>query len=251
MEKVILITLFAGLLLTGCNDRVIDPASDGFAYFPLSVGAVSEYRVDSIIFDDAVFPNKQDTFVSFVRERIIDASLDLEGDSLYVIERSRRANLTDSWVVTDIWSAKRTATNAFRNEENLKFVKLAFPIKSGREWSPLMFISSDVEVPVGTELIEMYTNWEAEVLSVDQSETIGGFTFTDVLTCIQADDNNVVERRYVYEKYVKDVGLVFRMDTILDSRCKRLGQPELCLGEAWNVQGEKGYIMRQEIINFN
>ena len=140
---------------------------------------------------------------------------------------------------------------------------MQFPLRDSSRWDPTQFINPDTEVTVGTEQIEPYLNWSGRVLELGKSEQVGAFSFDRVLTCLQADDDNGIERRYVLEKYAHGVGLVYRVDTILDSRCKRLGILEPCLVinnnvnppdttcQPWVTKAEKGYILRQEILNFN
>ena len=70
------------------------------------------------------------------------------------------------------------------------------------------------------------------------------------MSCYQANEDTEIERRYVLEKYARNVGLVSRTDTIVDSRCKRLGDFIPCLGMPWIEKGEKGYIMNQVLISF-
>lgn len=239
------------LLILGCGDGVVLPAPDkGFQYFPIDNGRQWVYQVDSIVFDDGGSPNVLDSTSGFVRERITGQMTDLTGDTIYHLERSFRRTQDDNWVNTDIWTVARDELNAYRMEENLRFVKLRFPLKATTTWDPLLFVSPDTEVRVGTELIEMYTNWGGSVTAVDQSRNLSSMLFTDVITCLQADDDNEIERRYVYEEYAPDVGLIMRLDTILDSYCKRIGQIEPCLGLSWPEKGEKGYIMKQQLVSF-
>ena len=108
-----------------------------------------------------------------------------------------------------------------------------------------------IQIPVGTEIINMFSFWRGVVISIHLPEQIGEFAFDSVMTCHQANDDNELERRFVLEKYAKGLGLVFRADTIVDSRCERISDFEPCRGMNWMQKGEKGYIMRMELINHN
>lgn len=243
----------------GCTETEVVVVPDGRDYFPLEVGQLLEYRIDSIIFDDIQGGNVQDTFSGFIRERITAKFEGLTGDTAYIIERSFKRMEMDPWVVTNIYSESTDDSYAFRQEGNLSLVKMQFPLRDITRWDPTAFIDPTIEVEVGTELIEMYSNWEGLVLNLNTPETIGFFSFEKVLTCQQADDDNDIERRFVMEKYAEGIGLVLRVDSILDSRCKRLGDLLPCLEsdgngnlvpQPWMEKAEKGYILRQEITNY-
>jgi hypothetical protein len=53
------------------------------------------------------------------------------------------------------------------------------------------------------------------------------------------------------EKYVRNIGLVQRTDTILDSRCFTLGDFTPCIGKPWLEHAGKGYILHQVMIAHN
>lgn len=262
----LLLGIVVALLFLACKDEVdVRPPLDaGEEYFPISPGSEWVYALDSIIFDDAQGGNSLDTFSRFIREVITDAYYDeTTGDTIYLVERSIKENLQDSWNFNRNYGIIRNADEALRIEENQRFVKLNFPIREGKEWDALAYIDENQEVLIGTELIEMFVNWESEIIAVDQDDNIGGIPFEgNVLTCLHADDDNEIERRFVLEKYARGVGLIFRQDSIIDSRCKRLGSIEPCLEEdtsqdppvfvsqPWIVKGEKGYILRQSLISY-
>lgn len=247
----LLVSMLSIFVLSGCdeNDPVI--VDRGEAYFPITSARVLEYKVDSIIFDDAGFVNVLDTFTAYIRERVLGPIVDINGDTSYRIQREHRIETDDPWQISDVWLTSLDGFEAIRVEENQRLVKMEFPLYEQRRWNPTTYINTSINIPVGTETINMYSYWAGRVLSIHQPEQIGAFTFDSVMTCYQADDDNELERRYVLEKYAKGLGLVFRMDTIVDSRCERLGDFDPCLGMKWMQKGEKGYIMRQELINHN
>jgi len=252
--KMRLLYISVGIAITVlccCDDPAPVLIDRGERYFPLEIGRVLEYRVDSVIFDDAGFSNKLDTFTAYIRERIMDVSVDLEGDTVYHIQRAHRSQPDLPWQVTHVWTAGSDGVEVTRVEENQRLVKMEFPLYLDKSWDPTRYVNTAINVLVGTESINMFSYWDGRVVSIDQPEQIGTFAFDSVMTCMQADDDNVLERRYVMEKYAKGLGLVFRMDTIVDSRCERLGDFGPCEGMQWMQKGEKGYIMRMELINHN
>lgn len=237
-----------------CGDQVINPAPDtGTDYYPLEIGKFLEYQLDSVIFDDAGGGNRTDTLRSVVRETISAIDTDALGDTVYLIERRWKRNQEDPWKLADLWSASKNQFDAIRKEGNLPFQVLKFPLSETQTWKYTSFIDQEVEVPVGSEVLEVYNFWSSEVLSYDQSEMIGEFDFTDrVMTVSHASEvDDLLHFRDVKEKYVRGIGLVHREMSILDSRCVRLGDPNLCLGEEWDEKAEKGFRLTQTLIAHN
>lgn len=247
----VLLIFASGIALMCCNDPEPLTVDRGEEYFPLITGKILEYRVDSIIFDDAGSVNVLDTFSAFVRERVIDAYAGTEGDTIYRVQREYRMTQDQGWIATGLWTASRSTFEGVRAEGNQRLTKMEFPLYKNRKWDPTKYVNELINIPVGSELINMYSYWNGEVISINQPEQIGSFAFDNVMTCMQADDDNELERRFVLEKYAKGIGLVFRMDTIVDSRCERLGEFGPCIGQSWMQKGEKGYIMKMELVAHN
>ena len=128
--KTILLFL-VGLLLfgTACNDSqtLLDIEPDSSQEFvPLSIGKTLIYSVDTVYYKEESLP---DTVRILAREVITDTLRDNEGDLIYRIERSERANENDPWQISQILSMKRTNTQAERVENNQRFISLTFPFR--------------------------------------------------------------------------------------------------------------------------
>ena len=259
MRGVMMCFIAIAALFAGCKEDQIAEPSDGREYFPLELNSEREYRVDSIIFDDVPGGNSLDTVSGFILERVTGSFENNLGDSVYTLERMFRRTQTEPWSLTDIWVTGEIDDLAYRTVENIQLVKLRFPLRSDSEWLPTMFSGDDIQVPVGTETITMFTNWDGKVLQTGLSVDVGGSIYNEVIEVQQADDDNDIERRYVVEHYAPGVGLIARTDTILDSRCKRIGNLAPCLEDVggmlvnkpWIEIGEKGYIQRLELIRYN
>ncbi|HJW31318.1 MAG TPA: hypothetical protein VJ508_18950, partial [Saprospiraceae bacterium] len=221
-------------------------------YFPLIVESSITYQVDSVVFDDAPDGNKLDTVRFQLKEEVASQNVTVSGDTVYYLHRYRRENEFDSWRLTDVWTAEKTNTEAQKTEENLTFLKMSFPLKYGKRWYATSYINPSTLILVGTEQLEAYQEWEAEVLSFDQSGQIGSFQFPtgQVMTIDQTNTDDGASKRYVHETYVRNIGLVARIDTILDSRCLALGDFGPCLGKPWIEHAGKGYILSQVMIDY-
>jgi hypothetical protein len=256
MKKLLFCCCLFGLLLTyyACVDRVVSPTEFGHNYYPLEVSKFLEYQVDSIIFDDAGNGNTTDTLRSFILEKVSEIETDGSGDTIFLIERRWRQNENDPWKLTHLFSAAISQFEGIRQEGNFRFQALSFPLSLGKRWEMTSYINPLIEVPIGSETLEVYNFWDSEVLEYDVNGEVGAFQFSDenLMTVSHAsNDDDPLHFRVVTEKYVRNVGLVYKEMEILDSRCIRLGDPSLCIGQTWNEKAEKGFKLRQTLINYN
>jgi hypothetical protein len=236
------------------NEGMVLPGvANSKEYFPLEVGRFIEYQVDSIVLDDAPGGNQKDTVSFQMREEIVSLTVSPSGDTSYYIHRSRRANAMQSWILTDVWAAAFDENSANRIEENLIFRKMTMPLYKGLRWIATAYINPETKVQIGTEFLEPYENWESVVKSIDVGGSVGMFMFPagNMMEVTQVNSDDELMKRFVHETYVRDIGMVARMDTILDSRCIDLGDFGPCIGKAWVDHASKGYIISQVMIAHN
>lgn len=243
------------LALIGCKDELLQPLDEsiyGYEYYPLEVGKFRIYRVDSIQFD--VGANDlpiQDSSTFYVRDDVVEIFQDATGADVYRIERYRSADPGGPWSIQDVVTQSRTTNQAYYTENNIRQINLVFPMRQGERWDGNAFIKDDINVFIRGEAIEMYKGWDYEVLSVDNSESLGDIAFENVATVQQADNDNEIEFRFSREKYAKNIGLIFRHREIMDSYCKYIGTNESCVGKAWREKAGRGFIMREILIAHN
>lgn len=59
----------------------------------------------------------------------------------------------------------KNKSNAIRTEENIKFVKLVFPVKEGLRFDGNVYVNEDLKVEVGGEMLEPYDSWNHQIKS--------------------------------------------------------------------------------------
>ncbi|MDZ4707849.1 MAG: hypothetical protein SH818_05550 [Saprospiraceae bacterium] len=223
----------------------IDIESDK-TYFPLQIGKFVEFEADSILFRQGMF---LDSVRFFAREEIVSQSMDSLG-IYYTILRSQRKKTTEAWLPTATYTARILGQKAIRNESNLFFIKLVFPLTIGSSWNGLAYVNTDQIFDVEGESIEVYQDWESFRIREPAGTFISGtLNFTEVITVLQTDEDNIISRRYAVEKYAKGVGLVYKEMIILDCNatvndCSRTTLP-------WRSRATKGYIFRQQVTKYN
>jgi len=223
----------------------VDIESDK-SYFPLQVGKYVEYEVDSVLFRQGRF---LDSVRLFAREEVLSQSIDSLGP-VYTILRSQRKKQTEAWLPTETYTARITGQKAIRNEANLFFIKLVFPLTVGASWNGLAYVQTDQIFNIEGESVAVYGDWESfRVREPAGSFTYGTLNFNEVITVLQTDEDNLISRRYALEKYAKGIGLVYKEMVILDCNatvndCNKTSLP-------WRSRATKGFIFKQQIIKYN
>ena len=195
--------ILSSILLFGCKkDKETTTIDLGTNYFPREVGSWVIYDIDSIIHDDNDAQlGYIDTFKYQFKEVIESKYTDTAGVLNHRIERYSRTDTTD-WVILDVWSSRMDNYRAIQVEENIDFIKLIFAPKIGDTWNGNSYNTLDV--------------WNYEYTSVDSRDTINTLILDSVLTVVQKDDANIIEREYAEEKYARGIGRVSKTYISLD-----------------------------------
>lgn len=198
-----LIFYIIGLLyVSSCKkDTPVSPVPDlGFQYFPLNLGYYTVYDVDSVVHDD--FLDSVKPYKYQLKELVESKYTDNEGKETFRIERYKRANASDAWVIADVWAAQVSATRAEKFEENTWFLKMIFPVKINEKWNGNAFNSAE---PM-----------EYEYTEVHAPAVINGLDFDSTVTILQAEDVNAISKLFAKEMYAKNVGMIWREYINLD-----------------------------------
>jgi hypothetical protein len=242
MRLLTLLLLVFSIALGSCDNTLEDyqPGTGGDSYFPLAVGHTWTYQLDSVIYDNN--GTRIDSVSVQVREEITEKFTDPTGKEAFRIARYQYRN--DGWMLTDVWSASKDERLAYRNEENIRFAKLSFPIVQGNAWDGNAFLNDEIVVKIAGEPIRIYQNWGNYLYeSVDQAETINGVAYPAVCTVNQVDLEDKITRRYSLEKYAEGVGLVHKKMIILNTQKFDSTDP-------WELKAEEGFILDQQLIRF-
>jgi hypothetical protein len=233
-------------LLSACKETPDDYTTEfGYEYFPLQVGKFIEYQMDSTIYD----PNGDTTVyhsTTFMREEILDTLSDNNGNIVYKIEQYGRAADSLPWVIKKVLSATIIDNEAIRTEDNLRFIKLTFPARNGTRWNGNAHFDDGLIVEVAGETLEMFKGWEYRTQAIGETATVGNFQFEETATVEEAENENLIELRRSIATYAKGIGLVQREMWILDTQCI-----DDCVNETWEGKAEKGFILKQTILNHN
>jgi hypothetical protein len=222
------------------------------AYFPLEKGQSIVYQVDSIVYDFAEGGGTSvESFTSFAKEVVADTFTDASGLVHHRIERYRTSDLSQPWIFDRYWSAVVTDEKVIKTEDNLRFLRLIFPMDRRSEWNGNLWINSEYEIQIKGDRIRPFVNWNYEVDSIDITRQVGNFSFDSTLVVTEVDETNIIEKRLSRAVYAKHVGLVYKEQWILDSQyCNQTPPPVDCETKPWLDKAEKGYVYKQTVIQY-
>jgi hypothetical protein len=205
------------VLLASCSEKKIDLDSPPLAdYFPLQVGKYITYRCDSTVLTQF----GADTTKRYYRVRDkVDAEItDALGRKAYRILRT----ITDSagkapYQNNNTFMAVPDGVDWVENvENNLRFMKLRFPIREGFEWPGNSFIDAS---SVNSK-VRYLEGWNYVYQNVGMPFTVLGKTYDNTITIVQRDEEfpegpfsptqPYKQWDYSVEVYAKGIGLIYK-----------------------------------------
>ncbi len=257
MPRLLLILLAAILLLPACEKESIPAPVDGLdtAFYPLSIGSEWVYRVDSITLVPAPGLTIFDSVRFEAREILTDTFTAADGQLWYRGERQERSATGAPWVFRQTFLAgiDPVTGHALRQEDNVRFIKLSLPARSGKRWDGHAAFDEFRQFPVGPELLDIYANWDYRMDSIGQSATLPtGLTFDRTLFVRQADTDGLIDLRRASETYAYGVGRIRREWELLHTQCRICCNNDTgtCLDLPWRSKAEKGFIIREYLVSF-
>ena len=208
MKKIITILLFLLIFFSSCffifsckkDKPVEDPIDFGYNYLPDDTGRYIIYLVDSIHYDDV--GGFTDTFQYQLKEKIASTFIDNSGRTALRLERFWKNHIDSipydsiNWQGPRVWFANKTSSAFEKVEENVRYLRLVFPMSEGKQWNGNAYNT------LGEK--------EYEVVSADQTETVNNLSFDSAVNIKQFENINFIESIYESEKYARNVGLIYK-----------------------------------------
>ena len=216
-----LILVLTILCFTSCKKQTETFETEtGSDYVPLEVGKYIVYQLDSTVFLN--FGKIEETHAYQIKLEVNAEVQDNLGRPAYRIFRYIRDSAgTQSWQPDNTYLITPLDNRVEYTDDNLRFIKLALPIKDGFSWKGNSYLPED---PYSAYYLfsndDDMTNWEYYYDGAPEpSASIEGQNYTDVLT-VQEDDesynvpvvdiSSYASRSYSVEKYSKNIGLVYK-----------------------------------------
>lgn len=202
-RKVLFVYLPILLFLWGmaaCDTQEGEPVFLGKEYFGFQQGNYLIYEVDSTVYDD--FLGEVFHYQYQVKEILKEIYTDVQGNEKMRLERFWRENSQQPWKVKNIWTSRITDMQAIRTEENMTFVKLAFPVKNFKQWNG-----------------NAYNNLQEQhyqLHDVHNAAALGDMEFDSTLRVMQKDFETLISKDFQYEMYAINVGMIKKVYIALD-----------------------------------
>jgi hypothetical protein len=210
------------LLSTSCRKTVpySHPLTDYFQ--PLQVGKYVTYRLDSSSF---YFYGQLDTLTSYLAKDSVEQKFtDNAGQTAWRITRYLTdTNATAPWTPVQTIIVNPSLTRIEVSEENLRFIKLIFPVVQGSTWQGNGYLGYDPYqdfFDFSADINENMNGWTYSYQAVDQPFSIANQHYDSAVTVLQVDDSANVpiilkdsmfaSRTYWSETYAKHIGMVYR-----------------------------------------
>jgi hypothetical protein len=210
------------VIIISCKKTTYNyPANPLTNYFmPLQVGKFSIYRLDSLNF---YFYGQIDTVSSYLaKDSVEKMGTDNAGHQVWFVTRYLSDTTGASWTPTQTYTVTPSVQTLEIVENNLRFIKLAFPMDEGFSWTGNTYLPAnpyqDFFVFSDNANVDMGL-WNYTYQNVNTPVNISGIQYDSSVTVLQINDSiNVpvvidtifATRTYWSETYAKHVGLVYR-----------------------------------------
>lgn len=208
------------VIISSCKPIDYDNINYYYNYFPLQINQEKEFLVTNIVHSSF----GRDTSSYFLKEIITDYNINIEGDTVYTLERYWKVDSSLSYEIKDVWTSKRNLGAGYLNEENITYTKLIFPLSLNIYWNGNAFNNLDYQ--------------EYSIESINIPFQLNDLIFDSTVTVIQNYKSNLLEFENAKEIYATGIGLIYKEDV----------QLEINSGNLSDIN--QGYEYYQEIINY-
>lgn len=194
IKKISLLVVFVIITLSSCKkEQAVSTTFTGYSYAPNNVGHEIVYDVDSIVKSD--FTGIADTFKFQIKEVIESIFTDNQGRPTMRLERYKRLTPSDPWVIYRVWTANLNTLNYEKKEENISYVKLAFPPVVDNTWNG--------------NVLNAYGEQEYKYTTVNSPDELNSQSFDSTLTVLHYYYEDLLEKNIKLEKYATGVGMYY------------------------------------------
>jgi hypothetical protein len=222
MLFVLFIALSSGAMISSCKKTI--PFQGNVLnnyYLSLQVGKYITYRMDSLSF---YYYGQNDTITSYLaKDSVEKQTVDGTGATVWLVTRYLSDTTGSFWIPSMTYTVSPSSSAIDVTEDNLRFVKLAFPMDLGYSWTGNTFLPyapyQDLFSYNDSYNLDLST-WNYAYTQVNQPFTVAnGTTFDSATTVLQiADSDNVpiinttlfAEDTYWSETFAKHIGMIYR-----------------------------------------
>jgi hypothetical protein len=220
MLKAIVLVLFTIIVFSNCkkNEMATYAPNTYNAYFPLQVGHVLTYQLDSTVTTN--FETALVTRSYLLQDSIAGFFMDNNNDTSYTVYRSITDLAgTQPWKPLSTYTVTPYPNKVEVNEDNnLRYIKLVTPVADGHTWSGNTYTDIPANQMVGGLLYpNNMSTWKYTYQNTNQSYNTGQATYENSVAVFQnADSTGIFDPSIYFQKsiatevYAKDIGLIYK-----------------------------------------
>lgn len=208
-----IILLIVCTIIAGCSKNETINSTNIYELYPLKVGKVFYYRLDSTVLTNF---NQNLTTKSYHAKDSVDAEfLDNEGRKTFRMYRYLRDTLNiKPWQYTTTYIVTFNVNKIEVLENNLRFVVLTNLPTETNSWKGTQYINTIAPSPFA-----YFYDWNFQYQNIAQPFFVKKGMISDTYTVFQQDEtlpnlpfnsNNYQERSFSKEVYAKNIGLIYK-----------------------------------------
>ncbi len=211
---------FVAITFLSCDEKEDFKTESINDYIPLAVGKYITYRIDSMVFTNF---GKDIEYRKYQIKHRVDAVIyDNEGRPSYRIYRSIRDTAgLQPWQETGSYTITPLADQIEVSENNLRFIKLHLPVRSGYNWKGNRYFPDNAYNNAGYNFSndDNIQDWDYYYDGDISSFSYRGNNYNDVQTIEQIDEafnvpitspTSYAAKSRSVERYSKNIGLIYR-----------------------------------------
>ncbi len=236
----ILATVFCLLLFAACkkDNQAYNPNYQ-YNLYPIDSGHYVIYDVDSILYTYSAPVHTNDTVHYQWMQVMGDTFTDNLGNVNYKIYCYRRPDSLSQWTAVKLAYAIRTVTNMQIIEDDLRFIKLAFPPQLNETWNGNIYIPSSSL----NDAYSAFANWNYFYENVDTSYSYGNISASNAVVVSDVNTVNLINKTVRTEIYAPNIGLIYENYEILSNN-------NLVPG-AWDSIAQTGFSIYMRAVQYN
>lgn len=211
--------------------------------FPIDSGRYFTYFVDST----SIHPvSHVKTRTTFELKEVYDQNFtDAVGRNSVRIYQYKRLNASAPWTYVNTAFATIANDRAERVENNLRFIKMIFPIHQRQNWYSNIHIAETPETWYFYENSENF--WKNKYTRIFTSDNINNTPYDSVVTILQVDNETQINKFYSLEKYAPNLGMIYREQLILDDASVTDNEINIPIYD----RADKGFSVKMYLIDHN
>jgi hypothetical protein len=186
-------------LFTSCKNHDATQEDLGYSYFPINDGDYSIFSVVDTIFNGINNGVVVDSSASYFLKEEIHEPITVADETRYQVYRYYSSDV-NTWndYPDSVWTEFNTNGKIVRIENNMRFVKLIFPLVVGKTWNGNI-------ANTNPQLAQTYT-----MINVFRPFSYDSQSFPKTVTVVQYNDSSAIGSHYSGEVYANEIGLVYK-----------------------------------------